>query len=137
MQRLRNTLRPASSVGASAIFWRLASMNAAVTGGADFKLVSQLARMIAQIGGRMIAGSRGFILKRESEDRPQLEVGLIGVGSDLAQRGQRCPTSPMPNGDVWPGKKFPRLGIRPVRESDLVDELGADQKPWADFVAQA
>src|SRR6476469_7801314 len=137
MQRLRKTVRPASSVAASAFSCRPARIKAAVTGGADFKLVSQLARTTAQIGNRIIPSRRRFISERESEDRPQLEIGLVASARDLAECGQRCPTRPMPNGDVGAGKKFPRLGFGPVWESDLVDELSANEKARADLVAQA
>src|SRR5205814_5025315 len=136
MQRLRKTLRPASSVRASAISCRPARTKAAVTGGADFRLVSQLAKPRAQVGP-MTATRRRFISKRESEDCSYLKVGLVPGARDLAERGQRCPTGAMSNGDIRTGKKFAGLGLGPLRESDFVNKLCAEKQVRVDFIAQA
>src|ERR1041385_4988831 len=136
MQRFRKTLRPASRVWASAISPRAAARTkAGVTGGADFRLVSQLARMTAHIGP-MITTRRSFISKRESEDCPHLEIWLVPSPGDLAQRRQRCPASAMSDRNVRARKKFAGLRLRPIRESNFVDKLRAEKKARIDFVAQ-
>src|SRR5437016_14585757 len=136
MHRFRKTLRPASSVRASAFSRRPAWMNAAVTGGADFKAVSQLVIMTAKMDSAA-APTISFISERESEDRPQLEVGLVARPRDLCQRGNGYPISAMANGNVWTGKKSPGFGTGPIRELELVNELRAYEETRAYFVAQA
>ena len=111
-------------------------MNAAVTGGADFKAVSQLVIMTAKMDSAA-APTISFISERESEDRPQLEVGLVARPRDLCQRGNGYPISAMANGNVWTGEEFPALGVRPIRESNFVHELRAEEQPRADLVAHA
>src|SRR4051812_12061753 len=109
-------------------------MKDSVTGGADFRFDWHPLKRVAR-KARATEPAKTFMLEREPEDGPDLEVRLVSGSRNLREGGESGPSGAVADGDVWAGEKFSRLGFRPIGKRDFVDKLHAEEQAWTDFVA--